>query len=273
MGRRVTTVAGIAGFGSLLAGVGGPKVIEGLPSWVNVALFASGAILLVAAFVSHLLSRKRDGDGGTNQTTHGPYSPNFSGPVRDVHIHSAPAERQERKRPRGWWERSRPGKSDKQLKDEYGKLNAGLEQVIGTMLQRPKKPPMEIHPDAILEVEGRPVPQPDMPLNGLLVRLYKKQGPVPNDAAQLARFRRSVDREIANEVKLKKMRVWGHLGRRPIQLISQREWDAGEFYHMRGTFSVVSGYPDPTTTTYFDLYFNKDEVDRVWPLTSPEESQ
>jgi hypothetical protein len=101
MGRRVTTIAGIAGFGSLLAGVGGPKVIEGLPPWVNIALFGAGAVLILAAFVSHLLSRKEDERSGVNQTSHGSYSPNIYGPVRDVHIHPIPAATQPSRSPYG----------------------------------------------------------------------------------------------------------------------------------------------------------------------------
>lgn len=99
MGKKVTTISGLSGFGFLLAGVGAPKVIEGLPSWVNIALFAGGGALVLAAFVAHLLgSRKDEGTAITASTTEAgshALAGTFNAPI---HINPAPAV-QERKYP------------------------------------------------------------------------------------------------------------------------------------------------------------------------------
>jgi len=75
MGKSVT-ITGTVGLGSIIFGVGAPKMIEGLPDWVNTALFAVGAILIAAAFIAHLIT-DRDGDGGKAQASHGSGSPNI----------------------------------------------------------------------------------------------------------------------------------------------------------------------------------------------------
>lgn len=84
MGKSVT-VAGIVGFGSLIASAGAPAVIEGLPNWVNIALFAVGAILIAGAFIAHLIANN-DGDGGKAQTSHGNGSPNIGTVSGDANI-------------------------------------------------------------------------------------------------------------------------------------------------------------------------------------------
>lgn len=84
MGKRVT-ITGTVGLGSIIFGVGAPKMIEGLPDWVNTALFAVGAILIAAAFIAHLIT-DNDGDGGKGQTSHGSGSPNIGTVAGDANI-------------------------------------------------------------------------------------------------------------------------------------------------------------------------------------------
>jgi len=89
VGKKVTTISGIVGLGTLLAGVGAPKVIESLPPWVNVALLAIGAALILGAFLSHLMTlRKEDADTGTSirQKLEGDHGTQIAN-ARDVHIH------------------------------------------------------------------------------------------------------------------------------------------------------------------------------------------
>lgn len=86
MGKPIT-IAGVVGFGSLIAGVGAPEVIEGMPYWANAALFIFGTVLIVGAFIAHLLS----GEGSDNarsvaQTSQGPSSPNVLGDGNKVAI-------------------------------------------------------------------------------------------------------------------------------------------------------------------------------------------
>jgi hypothetical protein len=248
MGKRVTTAAGIAGFGSLLAGVGAPRVIEGLPVWVNITLFASGAVLIVAAFVSHLLSRKEGGDGGTSQTTHGPHSPNLSGTFTGpVTFGAAPAAIQERKSPYGSY--------------DVGKLADGLDRVARRLADqgagrgfRPKSRPSFPAPPRL----------PDLPLAGLLVRVYKKLGGAPaKGAAERPEFLRRVNLEIMDKVAHHKLHVWARFGERALDLITEEDWRQGSFNHLKNALHVPAAYSEGYDLT--DLHFNRAEVERVWP--------
>jgi hypothetical protein len=119
---------------------------------------------------------------------------------------------------------------------------------------------MDVHPHAVLAAAGLPVPEPDCSLKSLVARVYSKIFPEGQGG-----LLDQVDREVANKVKLNQLSVWGHIGKRPIQLIPLGVWDRGEFDHLKGTFTVVDGYPDPTPTMFSDLWFNQAEVDRIWP--------
>ena len=108
-----------------------------------------------------------------------------------------------------------------------------------------------------------PQPQPDLPLNGLLVRVYAKLGGEPSGASARAAFKRRVNLEIMDRIAHNHLSVWGRFGVRALEAISDNLWQRGTLDHEKNAFSVSISYGDPAT--YDDLHFNKAEIDKVWP--------
>lgn len=105
-------------------------------------------------------------------------------------------------------------------------------------------------------------PKPDLPLTGLLIRVYKKLGPPPHDDDQRQAFYRRVNLEISDKVAVHQLHVWGRLGDLPLQAIYRHEWSHGRFDHRGKRF--VHAY-DFGTRDFTDLHFNKAEIDEHWP--------
>jgi hypothetical protein len=104
----------------------------------------------------------------------------------------------------------------------------------------------------------------NMPLNGVLVRVYKILGGAPDketDPDAFVDFIRRVDFELADKVHLNRMSVWGRHGGAPLALI--RDTSRIRFHHYQKSLVI------PTDAIRFmdftDLVFNKEEVDQVWP--------
>lgn len=106
-------------------------------------------------------------------------------------------------------------------------------------------------------------PKPDLPLNGLLVRIYKALGPSPEGEAAKANFYRKVNFEIGDQVVENGLHVWGRYFERPREIISARALKRGRFDHRKGVFLAPTIDSDPMK--YTDLHFNTAEVDKIWP--------
>lgn len=65
--------------GFLLLGIVVPKMIDGLPDLVSYGSAAVGVLLIIGAYVAHLVGSSRGGDVGGTQASHGSHSPNLSG--------------------------------------------------------------------------------------------------------------------------------------------------------------------------------------------------
>lgn len=104
--------------------------------------------------------------------------------------------------------------------------------------------------------------RPNLPLAGVLVRVYRKLGGAPRQENRRAEFRRNVDLEIADQVNLNGMSVWGRVNDEPLRPVLNLH--TARFDHMSGSVRVKDGnfihY-----ATFTDLKFCKAEVDEVWP--------
>jgi hypothetical protein len=108
-------------------------------------------------------------------------------------------------------------------------------------------------------------PTPDLPLSGLLVRVYRHLGGSPSGSQNTKQvFFDRVDKLIMDTVSQKRLSVWARYGKRPLTLISKDDWDNGTFDHKRKCFMGDRGY-SPRPPEYEDLHFNKDEIDAIWP--------
>lgn len=104
--------------------------------------------------------------------------------------------------------------------------------------------------------------KPDLPLPGLLVRVYAKHRLVPHGEALSQAYYRKIDLEIADTVALNNLHVWGRWRDRPLAPLSFDSWKRGKFSHRRKTVTV------PTVDSnmiYTDLHFCIAEIDRHWP--------
>jgi hypothetical protein len=104
MARKSIIITATAGAGSLLAGLGAPKVIDHLPPWVSPVLLGLGVLLLLGAAGLRWLRFGAGGDdhGGITQATRGHQSPAIGTVHGDVIIGPPhPPERNERRSPYG----------------------------------------------------------------------------------------------------------------------------------------------------------------------------
>ena len=185
--------------------------------------------MIVAAFLSHLLSRIGHSDGGAAQTTFGQNSPtvqgNFHGPVT---FNTPPPERQPERQPG----------------------------------------PRPTSPQIGYAVPLRPLPAstPDLPLIALLMRVYHKLGPAPEEPSRKDAFRRKVNLHIADTVKTHGLHVWARLGDFPLGLISEHSWRHAVLDHLKGELRIPNDY---RVTTYTDIHFNRAEIAPYWPEEPP----
>jgi hypothetical protein len=112
-------------------------------------------------------------------------------------------------------------------------------------------------------------PTPDMPLAGVLVRVYRAMGGPPDDTSHLSQFYRKVDLEIVDKVSQNDMSVWGRIGDRPLERIRMESWRMGGFDHRAKCFRAVN-IDAVHRTKYAHLHFNKAEVDEIWPDDKPQ---
>lgn len=247
---KLATVTGLTGTGLMLVGALLPDVAATWPEWLRIGLFVLGILLLLAAFVLSARSRnKGESDGGparaVTQSSSGA-GHNVSGPFHGpVTFYPPPPATQDRKSPYGSASRY-----------DMVKVTAALEQAL-----RPHRRPGEAQSSRMSTAD----PRPDLPLAGVLIRVYKKLGPVPTDAERRTAFLQKVDHEIADCVKFNHMHVWGRSGEgRALEDIPLHIWESGAFDHAQKRFSWPPAYSSMCYLT--DLHFNKTEVDRVWPM-------
>ena len=237
---RFVSASGLSGVGFLVLGVAVPLALpKQVPDVVQYALLAIGMLLVMLAWALGTRSaRVREGSHPAQSTT-GPQSPSIGTNYGTVHIGPpAPAVTQPIKQPFvGPRLQSRGESSFHSQLDRYAKLG---------------RPPLT-----------RPV-MPDLPLKGVLVRLYKKLGPPPMDQQDWVRFVRRINLAIADGVSQHGLLVWGRLGETPLRPISLMIWNHGMVLHQEDVFQFR--HPDnPRADRYTDLTFNKAEIDQIWP--------
>lgn len=199
---------------------------------VGRAMLAIAGILLVLAFLVWASGWRQSGtEVGASQVTSGPNSPNLSGTF-NAPVIIAP-----------------PNPAEKQpLNSPYGTS---------------RRPPMDIHPHALIQSRGMSTPNADMPFAGVLVRVYRKLGGAPEQQAQKRDFYDRVDRELSKGVRQNRMSVWGFYGKRGPELLSMSTLANGWFEHKDGAFVVPGDSVHPMRFQH--LEFNREQVDNVWP--------
>lgn len=205
----------------------------------NIRLIGIAALAVVAAyfFILWLLKPTEAPQLGlaSGQSTTGAQSSNFGTVLGDVHIgSSAPAVTQPSKSPYG-----SATKTERSPRYEDG-LH-GLARVL----------------------TGTPPPKPNLPLAGVLGRVYKVVGSTGDFAGQRQARYRKVDLEIVDQVTQNGLSVWGRYGSRALEQIRPSALRVGHLDHKKGTFSVQGDAVHPMV--YTDLKFNREEVDAVWP--------
>jgi hypothetical protein len=108
-------------------------------------------------------------------------------------------------------------------------------------------------------------PKPDLPFTAVLLRVYKILGGAPEGASQKEEFIRKVNRQIMDKVVHERMHVWGRLGERALEPLTDGDcWERGTLDHKRQEFRLQAAYSNEIKFT--DLHFSKAEVERVWPI-------
>ena len=130
---------------------------------------------------------------------------------------------------------------------------------------QPEKPAPPVH-----HLSGQPglarfvsKPEPDLPLTGVLVRVYSVLGPVPKDVAGLLKFYQKVDNLIADKVSVMGLHTWGRL-QGALMPLSVEAWQLGVFSHKTAFLIAPAPYNDDGVS-YYDLHFCKHEIDKIWP--------
>ena len=176
------------------------------------------------------------------QTTHGPHSPNYAkveGNVNNYYGPPNPAEKQERKMAHQLGPRLEDRSSRKTR--ESAEFHEGLRRYANF--------------DA-------PQTLPDMRLNELLMRVYAKYGPAPQENPKKPTFWKKIDHAIADAVAINNLHVWGRIGSKPIARIELYRWEEGTFDHRAAKFVWVGPL---SSVEYTDLCFNRHEMDRIFP--------
>jgi hypothetical protein len=102
-----------------------------------------------------------------------------------------------------------------------------------------------------------------MPLDGVLIVVYKHLGGAPDDASRKQAFYRKVDFEIQDKIVEKGLYVWGRFGSRARERLSAQSLKRGWLRHREKTFFAPT--LDSSPMEYTDLCFNKAQVRRAWP--------
>lgn len=108
-----------------------------------------------------------------------------------------------------------------------------------------------------------PEPEPNLPMKGMLGRVYKAVAPHPRpenfDGAELLR---KVNLEIIDKITRYKMHVWGRVGDFGLDLISEYDLKYATVNHVRQEIVVAGEW---STCTYTDIHFDRREVNERWP--------
>ena len=135
-------------------------------------------------------------------------------------------------------------KKPQSLSYDVAKLTSGLERSLLPSFEKPK---------------------PDLPLTGLLIRVYARHRPMPNDNIGKGKLWIKIDQEIADAVVENELHSWGRTSpgraRRPIDV---SDWQHGNFNHRDKTLGVAGLYSDGFKLT--DLCFCEAEIERIWPM-------
>ena len=227
MGRRSIASAAIAGAGSLLAGLGAPKVIDGLPAWVSPGLLGLGILLLlVAAGLRFIRTGKPQEDGGMSAATTGPRSPatNISN-ARDIYINSTLAS----------------------INPPIAESPAGAGERPASVQQPP--------PEALV---------PDFFLGQLVARLLIHQGKVPDDAKEAEAYFLRMELEIADKVYQRNIAVWGRKGTEPAARLSKHDLHLVRI-DARQCRLLLQREEGKPLFVYHHVTFNRGQVDEAWP--------
>lgn len=240
---KIATVGGITGLGFLALSLGLPEMIEGLSNEVSYGLAIVGGILVLTAFVWSLLSKRDDGGSSTNQTTHGPHSPNIGSVGGNVtFVHGVQDATQHPKSPYG-----------------SGHSPRATEQAAEYIARHLRM--AEAYPPGLATV--RVNPKPDLNFNGLMVRVYKRLGGSPPTGPSRKEFWSLVDREVADKMSLNNLHAWGRMSpNQALREIDPSTWAEGLFDHRDKALFMPSGLH---TVEYSDLHFWAHEIDRIWP--------
>lgn len=209
------------------------RMIADPPVYAPWLLF--GVCLIFLAWVFwHRQDADDDQSVDTNQSTTGPNSPNI-GTAQNVHINYAPP----------------PPAPTQEQKDPY----------------RYRSPPSRMWTEDSLNGLHRAVtgysPAPDIPLKGILGRVYKSLGGMPKEKQSRDDFIRRVDLSISDAIVENGLSVWGRLFDRPRERISMATIRKGRLKHIWQYLEVPSDTVRPLR--YTDLMFNKQEILEVWP--------
>lgn len=237
MGKQSIISSAVAGGASLLLGLGLPKVIEDMPVWSSWVLVGVGvALLLVAAGLRWIKFGGSESSEPTNTATARDGTA-LAGKFGDVHIYPSPAATQH-------------------PKDARGRASSPSEA-------SPKRG-MRISPDWRRASSGLPPREADFSMAKLVAMLRERRGPVPSDVARQREFWRQIGLDIADQVGLRGMMVWGRLGEVRITRILPADLDVATFDAQANTVSFLGAYA-LEKTVYSDVKFNREQVMEAWP--------
>lgn len=235
MGKAITA-SGVAAVGFLAVGLGGPTVIEGMPSTVSYALTAVGAVMLLTVFLWTLLNKGGgDQETTTTQASHGHQSPNYGRVEGGVHNYYAPAPvaTQPRKSPHG------------------EAATSPWDDPSFSLLNRHSAP----------QPTKRPVG--DMPLKHVLERLWPQ---IEKHGKTVQQIDREITNAFADGIANYALAVWGRReDGQPVEPVWQSALKRGKFSYRNDEIT----YRDPDNPSavhrWYDLKFNRDQVDEWLP--------
>ena len=148
----------------------------------------------------------------------------------------------------------------------YGPQSPAIGSVAGDVHLYAQSHPVAVNEPAAppTQSQRRDQRQPDLPFTGVLVRLYKKKGGMPEEEGKKQEFLRSINLELGDQTHQKRMAVWGRIHNLPIDRISPYSLQYGAFDHRNKQFTAT-GLHAVRSTVWTDLKFCKAEVDEVWP--------
>jgi hypothetical protein len=105
-------------------------------------------------------------------------------------------------------------------------------------------------------------PQPDFPLNGLLIRVYRHFG-YPRANPSEDEQRRQINLQIMDKVVQNGLNVWGRRGDLALEKIGPAALRKARLDHRERELRAPS--IDSRDMVFKDLHFSRAEVDAVWP--------